>query len=545
MTFNSESANDVEIESLRKQLAQPWRHQERRIEVINLKSVSYFEMDVTQQIRVPDLPIGSSAIVSLGLYSKTRRPSLQVFDQHGNRIPILSRKEQGKILAYLYFNVLQQQAEEEWQDVQLEEFIRLYEILRPRLESIAVSPAKTALQALESLKGHLQTLSHTDIAAAAILRAADGLNALEELAKSAQILVRIPVLPSEQIIIRHSYVQTLPYNLRSERSQWSTRSAWSDCRRSASKFVQLHLPQEYKQIPQLFCLLLKNSLRLVRNGPISILTRLLTRLGLIPTVLGRKVQNADHCDSFYLLLEAPSGTSCSRHYWEDLAITVKSDPNSESADSPNDCVDSDTATHLASENWHTDLICFAAHKMQCDPPHGKNRVYAELRPARTPSIWLAFFLALASTVAASVVAHDLIADDSQSQVFALISAIPGALTAALTRSTSESSRRITDGMVFAGFGTGALAFCMGASGLATKEATKLTAGLAIGTASASIFLAGLLFWILIVSRLFDGPNRPDSVLHKALIRIRVEKVFATLYLIGMLAAAGTMILVLT
>lgn len=497
----------LEVERLREELLEPWQRQERRVESIDFISDTHFEMSVFQQIWSTPSSQAPTRLLSLGVYSKSRRPSLRVTAADGTLLPVLSRTEQAKILGYLYLQGVATRIANVVHDFDADDAQRLIDNVGFFVERVISAPTVRAREACDALRAWLHEVCCEDgwPVARAYLADDASWSSLEALIDSCQILVRVDEPRGAQTVLCHSYSQEFSYYFRSPDSNWSVRAARSRFHDDRS---------------------IGNSLRVVRNLAASLLTRAYMRFGILPTVLGRRCQNADHCESYYLLVREPAGTVCARNYWQEIDYKTLVSPSG---------VDdelfkiSSMKDDAASERWHTTLACFATHATQSDPSRGENRCYLELRPDRSMDRVAALLLAMISAVVALAVHRQWYAHRPTENFLSIFLAVPGALTATLTRNASALSRRVTDGLLYLGYGAGASALLMAVT-VPLNHESGVIASLPVVAALSASLLAIVLFWIELPSRLFDSPRGPMETATSAEPIVRCEKVFATIYL---------------
>jgi hypothetical protein len=518
----------LEAERLRLDLLEPWLHQERRVERVAFLSQSHFRMDVFQQVWSRHDANAQSRLVSLGIYSKSRRPTLRVSSASGAALPVLSRTEQAKVLGYLYFQGIASDLVAGNQGIDAAAIKRFAVDVRWYIERIVSAPTARAEEALTALKSWVGHRAGEDPVAKAFLEMDDAWTRLGQLTASCQVLARVPETTDQQLVLTHSYSQELPLNQRSPEPEWSPRATFSKLRKSRGVRVRVVL-----------------FLRLVRNLLASIATRLLIRLGVLPVVIGRRCQNADHCESFYLLVEEAPGTTCQRNYWQALEpkrIEVPAGVDVASAARMDGLADTDP--DLEGEWWHSDIVCFASHSLVCDTTAGENRAYIELRPSRGRERYGALLLSMTAVYVSAALARDWYPTVATESLATLFLAVPGALTALMMRDSSSLSKQLSNGLVFLAYLAGGAAFLMAASTPVTEPESVLRTWTPMVAAVSSTMLALLLVWILTISRAFDGPRRPVATLDQARRKIQAEKIVASLYIVGCAGASGWLALYL-
>lgn len=512
----------TETEILREELLEPWQHQERRIESIEFISDRHFKMTVHQQVWSPPRPKAPrTRLVSLGIYSKSRRPTLVANDASGRRLPILTRTEQAKVLSYLYATGVVAEIERRNTSVTRHDLERLMMQCSFLLERVVSAPSIQARQAYDALRGWLSKEACSSPAARSYLSLDSAWERLDELVDCCQVLVRVTQPFEEHLVLTHSYAQELSYRQREPDDSWSPRESWRELRSPAGT-----IPHKIRRMP-------KETLRLVRNLSASLVTRLLIRVGMIPTVLGRRCQNADHADSFYLLVTEPDGTACARNYWQHL----KARPPSPAL-SPIEADQETSTADVSVEQWHSDAVCFAAHSLECATDEGKNRCYIEMRPSRSASLFAAWLWSVVAVAASLSLTRGWFTGSTTTNLSVLFFAVPAALTTSLTRISSRLSKRISSGLLALAYAASAAALLMSATRLTADTSSILRQYSPPAAASTALLLAGILFWILTLSRAFDGPRSPSASYADAKTRIRVEKVSATVYLLAVSAGAA-------
>ena len=511
-----------EAERLREELLEPWRCQERRVEMIDFISDRHFKMTVKQQVWSIEAPSTPTRLVSLGLYSKSRRPTLDVTAASGAAVPIVSRTEQAKIPAYLYIIGVVTELNAEHSDLSQDEIAGLADKIAFFLERIVSSPTARAKEAFCALICWLDQIKTQSRAAKYLLDLDTAWTRLEGLISSCQILVRITEPCDRHLVLHHSYSQEFPYYRPAPVDSWSARAAWHDL---------TGLAKERKASAGL-----KRAFYLLRNILASVATRLLMRVGVIPTVIGRRCQNADHSESFYLLIKEPAGSICARNYWQDL--------KSKSLDLPTSVSDveaaqelTETEKDLALEHWHSDLVCYAAHSSVCETSGGDNRCYLELRPARGSDKIAAFLLAMLSIYVSVALARGWYSAQATASISSLFLAVPGALTATLTRNSSALSKRVSSGLLLLGYLAGGTALLMAASTPTSSAGSWWRIYSSISAALASTLLAAVLLWVIAFSRFFDSPQGPVATLPKAAKSAKREKLYATGYAVAALVGS--------
>lgn len=511
-----------EAERLRFDLLEPWVHQERRVEQVTILSDSHFKMDVFQQVWTRPDPEASSRLVSLGIYSKSRRPTLRVTSAAGSAMPVLSRTEQAKVLGYLYLQGVVSELAKSDPALDPTSLAAFGLKVRWYIERIISSPTTRSQEALDALRAWTAELAVADAAAKAFLDRSDAWDRLSQLTASCQVLARIPESTEQHLVLTHSYSQELPLSQRAPESNWSARATLHELRTKPGIWTKTRL-----------------AWRLARNVAASLTTRLLIRLGVLPVVIGRRCQNADHCESFYLLVEEPPGTVCRRSYWQDLQpkhLDVPPDVDVTDGGDLENLVRTDE--DLQGEWWHSDLVCFASHSLVCETTQGENRAYIELRPSRGRERYGALLLSLVAVYVSIALSRKWYAITATESLTTLFLAVPGALTALMMRDSSALSKRLSNGLVVLAYAAGGAAFLMAASTPVTEPESVLRTWTPIVAATTSFFLAMVLLWILALSRPFDGPRRPVATLAQAKAKIRAEKVAAGLYLIASVVAAA-------
>lgn len=511
-----------EAERLRFDLLEPWFHQERRVERVTILSDSHFNMDVFQQVWTKPDPEARSRLVSLGIYSKSRRPTLRVTSASGSAVPVLSRTEQAKVLGYLYLQGVVSEFANSDPPLDPTSLAGFGLKVRWYIERIISSPTTRSQEALDALRAWTVELALSDATARAFLGHSDAWERLSQLTASCQVLARIPESTEQHLVLTHSYSQELPLSQRAPEPSWSPRATLRELRTKPGILVKAPLVW-----------------LLVRNLAASLTTRLLIRLGVLPVVIGRRCQNADHCESFYLLIEEPPGTVCRRSYWQDLQpkrLDVPSDVEVTDGGHLENLVRTDE--DLQGEWWHSDLVCFASHSLVCETTQGENRAYIELRPSRGRERYGALLLSLVAVYVSIALARDWYPVTATKSLTTLFLAVPGALTALMMRDSSALSKRLSNGLVALAYGAGGAALLMAASTPVTRPGSVLRTWTPIVAATTSFFLAMILFWVLALSQPFDGPRRPVATLAQAKRKIQVEKVTASLYVLACVVASA-------
>jgi hypothetical protein len=208
-------------------MSTPVQYIERRVETLDLADDYHLEARVTQQFTVPqhthkkgEAKSARNLLVPIGWYPKDRLPDLTVVGHDGAVLPLLRRRDQGRVAATL-FTV-------RWHDTflgHLSEATRseaklTWEVIKAAVEQIVTSSRLGANLVMYRLRRYLEELSAATNDKAsdlkcfllAVLAKGDFWTHLQVLAGVRLLVARMRGTPTRTYVVRVSYTERFEYH---------------------------------------------------------------------------------------------------------------------------------------------------------------------------------------------------------------------------------------------------------------------------------------------------------------------------------------------
>jgi hypothetical protein len=272
----------------------PSRYTERRVERVELVDDYHYAVTVTQQITTPlhlkyeknDEP--TKMLVSIGWFSKDRLPDLTVYGHDGSKLPLLRRRDQGRILANLFtarwhgtfFSHLPETSHNE---ALHDEAQAKWRIIQESVAQVVTSGRRGAFVAVYRLERFLQEESIDQNLARELRRSL--LNILHRkefwryltdvLAENRLLVSQMPGMPGHTYVVTIKYTERFPY-------------------------------ETYGPTP-------------------SRISKTLAWLGVIGIPTSRTVANIGHAASLWAIQTVPEGLEPVRCFWKRDANEVRTD----------------------------------------------------------------------------------------------------------------------------------------------------------------------------------------------------------------------------
>ncbi len=222
--------NKVELGRLAVFQRAPWNYVTRRVESLDLLDDRHYAVTVSQQLTVPfhrpkEPALERDLLISLGQFSKARRPDMRTTDPTGVILPILHHDQRAKAVAVLFITSWQEKLFEE-QDSD-EEAIRsisaIWALVQYHVEHIAKRSRREAHVTRNQLKLILlqaKGLSSTSDEANAFIERLLGLDAfwdeLKLLAETTPRIAEFRGTPGKTYILTTTYTERFHYSPLSE-----------------------------------------------------------------------------------------------------------------------------------------------------------------------------------------------------------------------------------------------------------------------------------------------------------------------------------------
>lgn len=278
----------VESERLANLMADPHAYMMRRVESLEIETVHRFRWTVTQEFKVPALgkppqegrPEARQCAVSLGIYDKTRLPDLIARAGSGGQLPVLGRQERGRILAGSFLaqffsdDVSNPDGPGVLDGLDVPKLIGL----RNAVARVTAEQPRRAMQTSVRLVWRLWR--DDDSRLKALARYKPFRDGLRDLTKAIHVLAYLDARPGERVVVTHSFTEV----------------------RGPLKYGTDFLIGESR-----------TGLLAYGEAKARVLLRF---LGLIPFAVDRDNLNAEHVESYHVILTAPVGLTIEDAFWE-------------------------------------------------------------------------------------------------------------------------------------------------------------------------------------------------------------------------------------
>jgi hypothetical protein len=219
----------------------PARYIERRVEDLALLDDYHYAATVTQQIMVPrldgergirqtrsramrrlathdDKMAVPSRLIPLGWFPKDRLPDLAVVNGLGDRLPVLTRDDQGRVASYVFLTRWESRVFAGFSKSEQAPLEPLWEVIGTAVERIVTSSPQGAYLVIYRMRRFLQArLEDSEISDAErlflklLLKRPDFWEALARLARVRLLVARMPAKLDEIYLVRISYTESFSY----------------------------------------------------------------------------------------------------------------------------------------------------------------------------------------------------------------------------------------------------------------------------------------------------------------------------------------------
>jgi len=233
----------VELSRLAAVQLNPASYIERRVEELSLLDDYHYAATVTQQIMIPrlhgergvrqarsraarrlaahdDKLSAPNRLVPLGWFPKDRLPDLAVADSLGDRLPALTRDDQGRVASYVFLTRWETRVFAGFSKRQRVLLEPLWEIIGTAVERIVTSSPQGAYLVIYRVRRFLQSQLDTPTISDdqrlfldLLLRRSDFWEALARLARVRLLVARMPARLDETYLVRVSYTESFSYLL--------------------------------------------------------------------------------------------------------------------------------------------------------------------------------------------------------------------------------------------------------------------------------------------------------------------------------------------
>jgi hypothetical protein len=304
-----------EIQRLQEMLTHPTDYQERRVERLTFVAERRFRWTIEQQLLLPKLEgeqyrKACSAAISLGIYPKKRLPDLVASGPNGEKLPVLSRHERALFIALSLLDRRSIKSAIQSDELSSDGYLRVAH----QVAAFVGAAPKAFDEGLSALNNERLSDVRNDIQVVFQGWWDVFLRRIVPLREVTHVLALVEGRVGSRINVCHSFSEELDEILGGDPvgGSFSVGTTADDGTHGVGATADPSMPW-YLGI----------AIRVYRHFSVKSRRRLVAfaqGLCLYPTTAASLASSANHCASYYLLVDAPAGAQVECAYWEQFDL---------------------------------------------------------------------------------------------------------------------------------------------------------------------------------------------------------------------------------